>query len=94
MRPWFRRWRDYPASVAMHILGWGAPIGFLLAHPDGIPLGMLMAFGFAVYEIASGVRHLTESGHMDTIGLDFVDAVVGAVPVYAATKILLAQGVI
>ena len=94
MKPWFNRWRKYPASILMHIFGWGAPIGVLLAHPDGVPLGMLMAFGFAIYQVASGVRHALNDGRMDTAGLDFTDAVIGAVPAYIITKILLAQGVL
>lgn len=79
MKPWFVRWRRYPVSILLHICIWGALPGALLTTPAWAA-GVVMLFGFAIYEIASGVRHLLEDGHMDTIGLDCVDAVVGAVP--------------
>ena len=88
MKPWFVRWRRYPVSIILHILGWGAPAGALLATEQW-PAGVIMLVGFGVYEIASGVRHLTEEGHMDTIGLDCVDAVIGAIPAYIITELVI-----
>ena len=86
---WFGRWREYPLSILGHICGWGMPAGVLLAT-DWWPAGVVMLGGFALYELASGVRHWVNDGHMDTAGLDCVDAVVGAVPAYCAAKLVLA----
>ena len=88
MKPWFVRWKQYPLSVALHIGGWGAPAGALLAT-DYWPAGVIMLAGFCVYELASGVRHAINDGHMDTLGLDCVDAVVGAVPAYIIARAVL-----
>lgn len=89
MKSWFHRWRRYPGSIAMHIGIWGAGGGALLALPLVWPAGIIVLVGYCAYEICSGVRHLTEDGHMDTIGLDIVDAVVGSVPAFIAVKIAL-----
>ena len=88
MKPWFIRWKKYPISILMHIVLWGGIGGALLAT-DYWPAGVIMLAGFVIYEVASGVRHLTEDGHMDTIGLDCVDAVVGAVPAFIITSEVL-----
>ena len=88
MKPWFVRWRQYPVSVALHICGWGMVGGALLASPWW-PAGIIMLVGFVVYELASGVRHAINDKHMDTLGLDCVDAVVGAVPAYIVASLVL-----
>ena len=88
---WFNRWRRYPASIIGHIAGWGVPAGILLATPYW-PAGVILLTTFALYELASGVRHWANEGHMDTAGLDCVDACVGAIPAYLLTSILLGLG--
>ena len=85
---WFSRWRKYPVSILLHIFGWGVPAGILLGTAGLEPAGIIMLVGFALYELASGARHYANDGHMDTAGLDTVDAVVGAVPAYCITHLL------
>ena len=87
MKPWFIRWKQYPVSVLLHIMGWGATSGALVAS-EFWPAGVAMLAIFVVYELASGVRHAINDKHMDTLGLDCVDAVVGFVPAYIAVSIL------
>ena len=89
MKPWFTRWRNYPVSICLHIAGWGAPGGALLALPDYWPAGIIMLAGFVIYELASGVRHAINDKHMDTLGLDCVDAVVGAVPAFIIVRTIV-----
>ena len=86
MSPWFARWRAYPVSILLHIFGWGVVGGALLATDDYWPAGVVVLCGFVLYELASGVRHWANEGHMDTAGLDIVDAVVGAVPAFIVAK--------
>ena len=93
MGPWFRRFKSYPMSILMHIFGWGAVGGAFLALPNYWPVGVIMLIGFVIYELASGVRHAFNDRRMDTVGLDCVDAVVGAVPAYCYVKFSILSGV-
>ena len=89
MKPWFDRWKKYPRSVLLHILGWGV-VGGALTASEFWPAGVLMVSIFVVYELASGVRHAINDGHMDTLGLDCVDVAVGFVPAYIGVSVWLA----
>ena len=84
---WFSRWRKYPWSCAGHVLGWGAVPGVMMALGLYAP-AVVMLIGFAYYEAGSGYRKAVNTGKTDTVGLDFVDAVVGFVPAYLAVHAL------
>ena len=81
---WFSRWRSYGWSCAGHVLFWGAAPGVMMALGLYAPAVVMLA-GFAYYEAGSGYRKAVNDGKTDTVGLDFVDAVVGFVPAYLLT---------
>ena len=85
---WFSRWRSYPWSCAGHVAFWGALPGAMMALGCYAP-AMVMLVGFAYYEAGSGYRKAVNHGKTDTVGLDFVDAVVGFVPAWFVTEAVL-----
>ena len=92
---WFSRWKAYPMSCLMHVLFWGAVPGALLAYDFRTwPVALVMLFGFAYYEAGSGYRKAVNDGKTDTVGLDFVDAVVGFVPAYLIVMLLTIKEVL
>ena len=81
MKPWLQRWKKHPACCAGHI-AWGLGSG-LVGGVDGFAL---LCGGWA-YQFGSGWRK-SETGGIDTVGLDAFDYPVGYVVGLAARKAL------
>ena len=77
---WFNRWQAYGWSVAGHIAQ-GAAGGLFLGLGHPVPCILMAAF-FIVYQLGSGARKYINEGHVDTMGLDSFDWLVGFVPAY------------
>ena len=84
MKPWFARIRHYPGSVLGHI-AWGAAAG-LVGSRDPVSGAVLLSGGYA-YQFGSAWRK-SETGRIDTVGLDAYDYPVGYAIGYAAGKVL------
>ena len=84
MRDWFSRFRRYPGSVCGHI-AWGALAGYVGAT-DPVSGTALLSGGYA-YQFGSAWRK-SESGRIDSVGLDAFDYPVGYAVGYAVGRII------